>query len=149
MQDLETVVIIVLYSVVTTSQDPRASKGDRLLLYCSVDRGMTGVIRIRWQVPRVLPTATRNGPSLAREKFSELKGTHPFQILSSFLSLTTPKKGFNSISSPLPHPSSHTMAAVTAPKDTPKSGLALYSRFAFAGAVCCSVTHGAVTPLDV
>jgi solute carrier family 25 phosphate transporter 3 len=41
------------------------------------------------------------------------------------------------------------MAAVTAPKDTPKSGLALYSRFAFAGAVCCSVTHGAVTPLDV
>lgn len=40
------------------------------------------------------------------------------------------------------------MAAVTAPKDTP-TGLALYSRFAFAGAVCCSVTHGAVTPLDV
>ncbi|KAJ5625119.1 Mitochondrial phosphate carrier protein [Penicillium lagena] len=31
----------------------------------------------------------------------------------------------------------------------PLSGLALYSRFAFAGAVCCSVTHGAVTPLDV
>lgn len=29
------------------------------------------------------------------------------------------------------------------------SGLALYSRFAFAGAVCCSITHGAVTPLDV
>lgn len=61
---------------------------------------MTGVIRIRWQVPRVLPTATRNGPSLAREKFSELKGTHPFQILSSFLPLTTPKKA--SILSPLP-----------------------------------------------
>lgn len=29
------------------------------------------------------------------------------------------------------------------------SGLALYSRFAFAGAVCCSVTHGAFTPVDV
>ncbi|EON62203.1 hypothetical protein W97_01423 [Coniosporium apollinis CBS 100218] len=29
------------------------------------------------------------------------------------------------------------------------SGLALYSRFAFAGAVCCSVTHGALTPVDV
>jgi hypothetical protein len=28
-------------------------------------------------------------------------------------------------------------------------GLALYSRFAFAGAVCCSVTHGAFTPVDV
>ncbi|KIV80065.1 hypothetical protein PV11_07594 [Exophiala sideris] len=29
------------------------------------------------------------------------------------------------------------------------SGLALYSRFAFAGAVCCAVTHGALTPVDV
>jgi len=29
------------------------------------------------------------------------------------------------------------------------SGLNLYSRFAFAGAVCCSVTHGALTPIDV
>ena len=29
------------------------------------------------------------------------------------------------------------------------SGVALYSRFAFAGAVCCSVTHGAMTPVDV
>jgi solute carrier family 25 phosphate transporter 3 len=28
-------------------------------------------------------------------------------------------------------------------------GLALYSRFALAGAVCCSVTHGALTPVDV
>jgi solute carrier family 25 phosphate transporter 3 len=34
--------------------------------------------------------------------------------------------------------------------DTKKlSGLSLYSRFAFAGAVCCSVTHGAFTPVDV
>lgn len=29
------------------------------------------------------------------------------------------------------------------------SGIDLYSRFAFAGAVCCSVTHGALTPVDV
>jgi solute carrier family 25 phosphate transporter 3 len=29
------------------------------------------------------------------------------------------------------------------------SGIALYSRFALAGAVCCSVTHGALTPVDV
>lgn len=29
------------------------------------------------------------------------------------------------------------------------SGVALYSRFALAGAVCCSVTHGALTPVDV
>jgi len=32
---------------------------------------------------------------------------------------------------------------------TAPTGLALYSRFAFAGAVCCSVTHGALTPVDV
>lgn len=29
------------------------------------------------------------------------------------------------------------------------TGLALYSRFAVAGAVCCSITHGALTPVDV
>jgi solute carrier family 25 (mitochondrial phosphate transporter), member 3 len=29
------------------------------------------------------------------------------------------------------------------------SGVALYSRFALAGAVCCFVTHGALTPVDV
>jgi solute carrier family 25 phosphate transporter 3 len=29
------------------------------------------------------------------------------------------------------------------------SGVALYSRFALAGAVCCSITHGALTPVDV
>jgi solute carrier family 25 phosphate transporter 3 len=29
------------------------------------------------------------------------------------------------------------------------SGVALYSRFALAGAVCCAVTHGALTPVDV
>ncbi|MCJ1429618.1 mitochondrial phosphate carrier protein [Sticta canariensis] len=29
------------------------------------------------------------------------------------------------------------------------SGLNLYSRFALAGAVCCSVTHGGLTPVDV
>jgi solute carrier family 25 phosphate transporter 3 len=29
------------------------------------------------------------------------------------------------------------------------SGIGLYSRFAFAGAVCCAVTHGALTPVDV
>lgn len=29
------------------------------------------------------------------------------------------------------------------------SGLQLYSRFALAGAICCSVTHGSLTPVDV
>jgi len=27
-----------------------------------------------------------------------------------------------------------------------RSGVDLYARFAFAGAVCCGVTHGALTP---
>ncbi|KIX02950.1 uncharacterized protein Z518_06500 [Rhinocladiella mackenziei CBS 650.93] len=42
-------------------------------------------------------------------------------------------------------------AALAVPSSEPKklSGLDLYSRFAFAGAVCCSVTHGALTPVDV
>ncbi|KAF2120132.1 mitochondrial phosphate carrier protein-like protein [Lophiotrema nucula] len=40
-------------------------------------------------------------------------------------------------------------AQVTAADPTKLSGLQLYSRFAFAGAVCCSVTHGAFTPVDV
>ena len=29
------------------------------------------------------------------------------------------------------------------------TGIDLYSRFALAGAICCSVTHGALTPVDV
>ena len=32
---------------------------------------------------------------------------------------------------------------------TKLSGLGLYSRFAFAGAVCCAITHGGLTPVDV
>ncbi|KAI9808211.1 MAG: mitochondrial phosphate carrier protein [Sarcosagium campestre] len=42
-------------------------------------------------------------------------------------------------------------AIKSASAQTPEklSGLDLYSRFAFAGAVCCSVTHGAMTPVDV
>lgn len=39
-----------------------------------------------------------------------------------------------------------TIQAKVAPQPT---GAALYARFAFAGAVCCAVTHGAFTPVDV
>ena len=39
--------------------------------------------------------------------------------------------------------------ALPAPATASHTGLALYSRFALAGAVCCSVTHGALTPVDV
>jgi len=39
---------------------------------------------------------------------------------------------------------------VITPKTPEKlTGVALYSRFALAGAICCSVTHGALTPVDV
>lgn len=42
-------------------------------------------------------------------------------------------------------------AVETVKANTPEklSGLALYSRFALAGAICCSVTHGGLTPVDV
>jgi solute carrier family 25 (mitochondrial phosphate transporter), member 3 len=41
-------------------------------------------------------------------------------------------------------------AVVETAKAQPKlSGFALYSRFALAGAICCSVTHGGLTPVDV
>jgi len=38
---------------------------------------------------------------------------------------------------------------MAAQDQTKPSGVGLYARFAFAGAVCCSVTHGALTPVDV
>ncbi|KAI9783088.1 MAG: mitochondrial phosphate carrier protein [Geoglossum umbratile] len=40
-------------------------------------------------------------------------------------------------------------AVVSAKAPERPTGLSLYSRFAFAGAVCCAVTHGALTPVDV
>ena len=40
------------------------------------------------------------------------------------------------------------LKAVAAEKEQ-LTGLNLYSRFAFAGAVCCSVTHGSLTSVDV
>jgi solute carrier family 25 phosphate transporter 3 len=41
-------------------------------------------------------------------------------------------------------------AAVTKAAEPEKlTGFGLYSRFALAGAVCCSITHGGLTPVDV
>ncbi|KAG9126285.1 Cu/Pi carrier [Ceratobasidium sp. 392] len=37
----------------------------------------------------------------------------------------------------------------SAKSQPPPTGADLYARFAFAGAVCCAVTHGALTPVDV
>ncbi|KAI9741761.1 MAG: mitochondrial phosphate carrier protein [Cirrosporium novae-zelandiae] len=41
------------------------------------------------------------------------------------------------------------MALLQSKSQEKLSGVGLYSRFALAGAVCCSVTHGALTPVDV
>jgi len=41
------------------------------------------------------------------------------------------------------------VASVQAVAPPKLSGIDLYSRFALAGAICCSVTHGALTPVDV
>ncbi|KAK3683686.1 mitochondrial carrier domain-containing protein [Podospora appendiculata] len=38
---------------------------------------------------------------------------------------------------------------VAAAAPTKLTGVQLYSRFALAGALCCSITHGALTPVDV
>lgn len=34
-------------------------------------------------------------------------------------------------------------------EEAPLTGANLYGRFAFAGATCCAITHGAMTPVDV
>ncbi|ELR06344.1 mitochondrial phosphate carrier protein [Pseudogymnoascus destructans] len=44
---------------------------------------------------------------------------------------------------------SSAVAVVKAETPEKLSGAALYSRFAIAGALCCSITHGALTPVDV
>jgi solute carrier family 25 phosphate transporter 3 len=41
------------------------------------------------------------------------------------------------------------VAASPAADSAAPTGANLYARFAFAGAVCCSITHGAMTPVDV
>jgi solute carrier family 25 phosphate transporter 3 len=41
------------------------------------------------------------------------------------------------------------MSAATATKPAAPQGIDLYSRFALAGALGCSITHGAFTPVDV
>ena len=38
---------------------------------------------------------------------------------------------------------------MSAATDNKPKGADLYARFAFAGAMCCSITHGALTPVDV
>jgi hypothetical protein len=47
------------------------------------------------------------------------------------------------------HSSAESKVGAVGSVPPPPTGVDLYSRFAFAGAVCCSVTHGALTPVDV
>lgn len=48
----------------------------------------------------------------------------------------------------MPHPIADLKSPVAASIDT-LNGLGLYSRYALAGAVCCSFTHAILTPIDV
>ena len=41
------------------------------------------------------------------------------------------------------------MSTAAAATTAPPQGIDLYSRFALAGALGCSITHGAFTPVDV
>jgi solute carrier family 25 phosphate transporter 3 len=50
---------------------------------------------------------------------------------------------------PIHAPAESKVGAVGSVSPAPPTGVDLYARFAFAGAVCCSVTHGALTPVDV
>ena len=61
-----------------------------------------------------------------------------------FVPLSFPSRAFITIAMA----ASPAVLAQAATQKKPE-GLALYSRFAFAGAVCCSLTHGAFTPVDV
>lgn len=92
---------------------------------------------------------------------------HPYNLTA----IGAHKSTINSTNSPLPspkHPTTSASVTMSAPPvstgstklDAVKqnvaaaapqklSGLQLYSRFAFAGAVCCSLTHGGLTPVDV
>lgn len=82
-------------------------------------------------------------------------GTTPLSsfLLVSFLSSPQPSTSSIAMASAAPSTGSTKVdavvqkAAASAPGQL--SGLQLYSRFAFAGAVCCSITHGALTPVDV
>jgi len=69
---------------------------------------------------------------------------HPAQSYKMSGSATQPPASTGSVK--LDALKQKTEAAVA---PTQLSGLNLYSRFAFAGAVCCSVTHGGMTPVDV
>jgi hypothetical protein len=50
---------------------------------------------------------------------------------------------------PIHAPAESKVGGVGSISPAPPTGVDLYSRFAFAGAVCCSITHGALTPVDV
>lgn len=57
------------------------------------------------------------------------------------MAITTPQTGIDKVDAAV----QKTLA------NTPEklSGINLYSRFALAGALCCSITHGGLTPVDV
>lgn len=102
--------------------------------------------RLRGSFENTLTFAHSLSPSQLQLQPQPLLSSHSFNFLAS----TT------SAMAAAPPPASTGSTKLDALKQTATtadptklSGLQLYSRFAFAGAVCCSVTHGALTPVDV
>lgn len=88
---------------------------------------------------------TDKTPRESHGKLAHCRATFPERQILPFYSASLQLTFLSTDLPPLPH---STMAP-TVSKDAQMSPLNLYSRFAFAGAVCCGVTHGAATPLDV
>lgn len=95
--------------------------------------------------------------SISESIIPSIAAGHPNLFLSSCLNFLYSTVSFASfIMSTAPPPTSTGSSTLDKAKqvasaNTPEklSGFALYSRFALAGAVCCSVTHGGLTPVDV
>lgn len=101
------------------------------------------------------PSTTTTTSSLSRDSRSLRLGNHSTQLISPGVFLSIPQSSLPLIAMASPAQSTGSAkvdavvqnAAAGAPGQL--SGLQLYSRFALAGAVCCSITHGALTPVDV
>ncbi len=79
-------------------------------------------------------------PVLVRATYISGSGTGASSALPSSASFLAPAQ--------MPHPIADLKSPVAASIDT-LNGLGLYSRYALAGAVCCSFTHAILTPIDV
>ena len=85
--------------------------------------------------------AGQTPPALVRATYTSDSGTGPSSALSSPASPLL-------AATQMPHPIADLKSSIAALLDTP-SGIGLYSRYALAGAVCCSFIRAVLTPIDV